>query len=63
MTTSFFQVLNEKRFLQLCREGKADIREFSHLLSQGIDINIYDEVCTMERYMWCYNNIMSTLCI
>ena len=36
----------ERRLLQLCNEGcKADISQFRQLLRQGVDVNVYDEVC------------------
>ena len=38
------QVAKEKRFLKLCFDGTADIRDFSSLLAQGVEPNIYDEV-------------------
>ena len=41
----FFQA--EKKFRQLCYEGKADISEFRRVLKQGVDLNVHDEVCTM----------------
>ena len=34
----------KERFLELCHDGTADIRDFSSLLAQGVDLNIYDEV-------------------
>ena len=43
---SIFQVAKEERFLELCRDGTADIRDFSFLLAQGVEPNIYDEVGT-----------------
>ena len=39
-----FQVAKEKKLLKLCYDGTADIREFSSLLEQGVDPNVYDEV-------------------
>ena len=42
----FLQADYEKRLLQLCREGcKADISQFREILSQGVDVNVYDKVC------------------
>jgi hypothetical protein len=41
----FLQADYEKRLLQLCYKGTADISQFRELLrQQGVDINIYDEV-------------------
>ena len=41
---SISQAAKEKRFLELCYDGTADIRDFSSLLAQGVEPNIYDEV-------------------
>ena len=41
---SISQVAKEKRFFKLCYDGTADIRDFSSLLAEGVDPNIYDEV-------------------
>ena len=41
---SISQAAKEKRFFKLCYDGTADIRDFSSLLSQGVDSNIYDKV-------------------
>ena len=38
------QAAKEKKFLKLCYDGTADIKEFSSLLQQGVDPNVYDEV-------------------
>ena len=40
----FLQTYYERRLLQLCYEGTADISQFRELLKQGVDINIYSEV-------------------
>jgi hypothetical protein len=40
----FLQADNERRLLQLCIKGTADISQFRELLRQGVDLNIYDEV-------------------
>ena len=40
----FLQADYERRFLQLCDEGTADISQFRELLRQGVDVNIFDEV-------------------
>ena len=40
------QAAKEKRFFKLCYDGTADISDFSSLLAQGVDPNIYDEVGT-----------------
>ena len=41
----FLQADYERRLLQLCSKGcTADISQFSELLRQGVDLNIYDEV-------------------
>ena len=42
----FFQADYERRLLQLCYKGTADISQFRELLRQGIDVNSYDEVGT-----------------
>ena len=39
-----FQAAKEKRFLKLCYDGAGDIRDFSSLLMQGVDPNVYDKV-------------------
>ena len=45
------QAKYERRLLQLCYEGKADISQFRQLLRRGVDVNIYDEVCIqMQSY-------------
>ena len=41
---SISQAAKEKRFLELCYDGTADIRDFSSLLAQGVDPEIYDQV-------------------
>ena len=41
---SISQTAKEERFLELCCDGTADIREFSSLLAQGVEPKIYDEV-------------------
>ena len=38
------QVAKEKRFLELCYDATADIRDFSSLLAEGVEPNIYDQV-------------------
>ena len=38
------QAAKEKRCLELCYDGTADIRDFSSLLAQGVELDIYDEV-------------------
>ena len=38
------QAAKEERFLELCYDGTADIRDFSCLLAQGVDPNICDQV-------------------
>ena len=38
------QAAKEKNFLKFCFDGTADIRDFSSLLAQGVEPNIYDEV-------------------
>ena len=44
----YLQADYERRLLQLCNEGcKADISQFRELLRKGVDVNIYDEVCTI----------------
>ena len=43
----YLQADYERRFLQLCNEGKADINQFSKLLRKGVDVNIYDQVCAI----------------
>ena len=40
-----FQVAKEKELLELCYHGTVDIDQFSSLLKQGVDPDIYDEVC------------------
>ena len=40
----FLQADYERRLLQLCYEGTADISQFRELLRQGVDVNIYDKV-------------------
>ena len=40
----FLQADYERRLLQLCYEGTADISQFRELLRQGVDVYIYDEV-------------------
>ena len=41
-------IQEEKQLLQLCRDGKADISQFATLLSQDVNLTIYDKVlcCT-----------------
>ena len=39
-----FQTDNERRLLELCKKGTADISQFSRLLRQGVNPNIYDKV-------------------
>ena len=41
---SISQAAKEKRFFKLCYNGTADIGDFSSLLAQGVDTNIYDKV-------------------
>ena len=50
---SFMQADNERRLLELCDIGTADISQFSHLLEQGVDPNIYDKVlfCMLSYYV------------
>ena len=55
MATCFLQADYERRFLQLCKEGTADISQFRELLEQGMDVNIYDEVGIQ-------NYALSTVC-
>ena len=38
------QADKEERFLKLCCDGTAGIRDFSSLLAQGVDPIIYDQV-------------------
>ena len=38
------QVVKEEKLLELCYDGTADIRDFSSLLAQGVDPDIYDQV-------------------
>ena len=38
------QAAKEKRFLKLCRKDTADIKDFTSLLAQGVDPDIYDQV-------------------
>ena len=38
------QAAKEKRFFELCFDVTADIRDFSSLLAEGVDPNIYDKV-------------------
>ena len=38
------QAAKEERLLELCHDVTADIRDFSSLLAQEVDPNIYDEV-------------------
>ena len=47
------QADNERRLLELCDIGTADISQFSHLLEQGVDPNIYDKVlfCMLSYYV------------
>ena len=45
MAIQLSQAAKEEKFLELCFEGTADIEDFSLLLRQGVDPNIYDEVC------------------
>ena len=40
-----FQAAKEKELLKLCYHGTVDIDQFSSLLKQGVDPDIYDEVC------------------
>ena len=40
------QAAKEERFLELCYDGTADIRDFSSLIAEGVDPNIYDQVST-----------------
>ena len=44
-------IQEEKQLLQLCRDGKADISQFATLLSQDVNLTIYDKVL-------CYTCIM-----
>ena len=41
---SISQAGKEERFLELCYDDNADIRDFSSLLAEGVDPDIYDEV-------------------
>ena len=41
---SISQAAKEKRFLELCYDGTAEIRDFLSLLAQGIDPDICDQV-------------------
>ena len=41
---SVFQAAKEERFFKLCYDGTADVREFSSLLAQWVELNIYDQV-------------------
>ena len=41
---SISQAVKEKRFLKLCYDGTADIRDFLSLLTEGVDLDIYDKV-------------------
>ena len=41
---SVSQAAKEKRFLELCYDGTANIRDFLSLLAQEVEPNIYDEV-------------------
>ena len=41
---SIFQAAKEERFLELCHDVTADIRDFSSLLAEGVEPNIYDKV-------------------
>ena len=41
---SMSQAAKEERFFKLCCDSTADIRDFSSLLAEGVDPNIYDEV-------------------
>ena len=38
------QAAKEERFLDLYYDGTADIRDFSSLLAQGVEPDIYDNV-------------------
>ena len=38
------QAAKEERLLELCYDGTADIRDFSCLLAQGVDPDIYNKV-------------------
>ena len=40
----FVQADYERRLLQFCDEGTADISQFRELLRQGVDVNMYDKV-------------------
>ena len=46
----FLQADYERRFLQLCYEGTADISQFRELLRQGVDVNIYNEVDIITKH-------------
>ena len=41
---SISQAAKEKKLLELCYDGTADIRDFLSLLAEGVDPDIYDEV-------------------
>ena len=41
---SISQAAKEETFLELCFDETADIRDFSSLLAQGVDPDIYDQV-------------------
>ena len=42
------QAGKEERFLDLCYDGTADIRDFSSLLAQEVEPDIYDEVSALH---------------
>ena len=44
MSFSMSQAAKEERLLELCHDVTTDIRDFSSLLSQGVDPDIYDQV-------------------
>ena len=46
-------IQEEKQLLQLCRDRNADISQFATLLSQDVNLTIYDKVL-------CYTCIMCT---
>ena len=53
--TVYPQAAKEKRFLKLCRDVTADIKDFSSLLAQGVDPDIYDEVgpcVAIDKYLF-----------
>ena len=42
------QAGKEERFLELCYDGTTDIRDFSSLLAQEVEPDIYDEVSALH---------------